>query len=159
MTLPPSCHAASLWSTPTLRTSPSSTKETGWSNDDWKESKRRIAGNRGQRCSGAPIPKSCSPHLAINESLLLWTKARTSSLPTFPPSSFFFFFSISSYLCLVVVCVRRGISVLFLSVSSVSKRSFLQSVFSALPHDLVSDGFLVMKSPMFTIVIHKKKLL
>lgn len=69
----------------------------------------------------------------------------------------FFFFLISSYLCLVVVCVRRGISVLFLSVSSVSKRSFLQSVSSALPHDLVSAGFLVMKSPMFTIVIHKKK--
>lgn len=58
MTWPPSCHAASPWSTPTPRTSPSSTKETGWSDDDQGESKRSSAGSRGQTCSGAPHPKA-----------------------------------------------------------------------------------------------------
>lgn len=72
-----------------------------------------------------------------------------------PPSSFFFFFYLVISLSGCCLCSEGNLT-LFLSVSSVSKRSFLQSVSSALPHDLVSAGFLVMKSPMFTIVIHKK---
>lgn len=51
------------------------------------------------------------------------------------------------YLCLVVVCVRRRISTSPSSVFLVFQEKFLHSFFSALPHDLVSSGFLVMKSP------------
>ena len=38
---PPSCRAALLWSTPTPRTSPSLTKETGWSDGGQGDRKKR----------------------------------------------------------------------------------------------------------------------
>lgn len=41
MTWPPSCHAASPWSTLTPRTSPSSMKETGWSDVDGRDVKKK----------------------------------------------------------------------------------------------------------------------
>lgn len=149
---PPSCHAALLWSTPTPRTSQSLTKETGWSDGDQRDGGKKAAlATKDKRVQVPPLPKP--PHSTPRHQRVLSTleRSETSLLPTFPLSSFF----ISSYLRLVVVCVRRRSSPSPSSVSLVFQEKFLHSFFSALPRDLVSAGFLVMKSPMFTIVIHE----
>lgn len=122
MTWPPSCHAASPWSTPTPRTSPSSTKETGWSDDDQGESKRSSAGSRGQTCSGAPHPKALQSTPRHQRVLPTLDKSENTVVAHFSSVELFF---ISSYLCLVVVCVWRGISTSSLSVSLVSPREVL----------------------------------
>lgn len=104
-----------------------------------------------------PLPskkkeKEKSLHSTPRHQQVLSTLERTETwlFPTFSLSSFF----ISSYLCLVVVCVQRRV---FTSPSSVFLvfQVFLHSFFSSQPHNLVSAGFLVMKSPMFTIVIQE----
>lgn len=93
-----------------------------------------------------PLPSPTLYSTPRHQRILSTPERRETLLPTFPLSSFF----ISSYLCLVVVCVRRRIST---SVFLVFQKNFLHSLFSALPHNLVSAGFPVMKSPMFTLVI------
>lgn len=127
MTWPRSSRAASQWSTPTPRTSPSSTRETGWSDDDHKAAS---AAEGKKTCSGAPPPPQTSPALHTSpskESFLLWREAKHRCCPLLLCRAFF----ISSYLCLVVVRVLRGISTSSSSVSPASPREVLFFFFFA----------------------------
>lgn len=153
MMWPPSCHAASPWNTPTPRTSPSLTKETGW-NDGGEGENRRNTG-RMEVPHPPAVSHPCTPHLDIKE-----PKHRYDHLS----SLFFFFFVvyILSYVCLVVVCVQWRDSTSPLSVFLVFQESFFslslsffEFILLHLPRDFVSAGFLVMKSLMFTIGIHE----
>lgn len=108
---PPSSRAASPWSTPTPRTSPSLTKETGW--NEGGEGKKEAALAAEDKRVQVTIPPP-TPNLAIKEE-----KRRYG--PLFPPSGFF----ISSYLCLVVVCVRWRVSTSPSSVFLVFQEKFL----------------------------------
>lgn len=73
-TWPPSCHAASQWSTPTRRTSLSSTRATGWSDrpSGGRERKRKKMQQQRTnmfRCSPPSLPpQPCGLCLAISPS-------------------------------------------------------------------------------------------
>lgn len=112
-TWPPSCRAASPWSTPTPRTSPSLTKETGWNEGGEGEEKAAAEDKRVQ----VTIPPP-TPNLAIKEE-------KRRYRPLFPLSGFF----ISSYLCLVVVCVQWRVSTSPSSVFLVFQEKFFSFAF------------------------------
>lgn len=114
MMWPPSCHAASPWNTPTPRTSPSLTKETGW-NDGGEGENRRNTG-RMEVPHPPAVSHPCTPHLDIKE-----PKHRYDHLSSL---FFFFFVYILSYVCLVVVCVQWRDSTSPLSVFLVFQESF-----------------------------------
>lgn len=133
-TWPPSCRAASPWSTPTPRTSPSLMKETGWSDDDQGESKhggkRQRWQQRTNKVQVSPIVKLCSPHLSVKKSFLLWWKKKKwkhHCCPLFLSETFFYLvISLScrrlcseGNLYVVLVCLSR------LFKRSCSVRSFL----------------------------------
>lgn len=121
-TWPPSCRAASPWSTPTPRTSPSLMKETGWSEDDQGEDKQSSGVPHRQTLQSTPLCQKVLPSLVGKK------KKKKGNIIVAHFSSVKLFF-ISSYLCLVVVCVRRGISTSSLCVSLISTRE-------AVPFDL-----------------------
>lgn len=103
-TWPPSCHAALLWSTLTPRMSLSLMKETGWNDGGQVDVGGSSGGRRGQTCSAAPQTLHSTPR---HQTLLSTGKRKeTLLLPSFPLSSSF----ISSYRCLVVICVWRRVS-------------------------------------------------
>lgn len=136
-TWPPSCRGASLWSTPTQRTSPSLTKETGWSDVGREDGEKK-----GQNCSGA-TPQNPALHTSPSESLLLRKEEeRRGGFFLLSRVSLWFVFGGQSphHPCPSFQCSKRGYFAFVL-------------FFSALPRDFVSAGFLMMKS-MFTIVIH-----
>lgn len=91
------------------------------------------AGSRGQTCSGVPRPPNPATRTSPSESFILWTEAKKKRrcCTLFFRGAFFFSFfffknkKISPYLCLVVVCVWRGIFTSCLSVSPVSQREAL----------------------------------
>lgn len=139
MTWPPSCHAASLWSTLTPRTSPSLTKETGWSDGDQAEDK----------CVQVP-PYNPALHTSPSESPFCSGKRQNIVVAHFSSVALFFFF----YLSRCGLCSKENLHVTLVCLSSVPRELF-EYILCALPHILVSSGFLVMKSPMFSIVIHE----
>lgn len=87
-TWPPSCRAASPWSTPTPRTSPSSTRAIGWSDGGGKRERIGV-GTTGRISSGTPIQNPAPAH---------------QTRPVFPSGVF-----TTSEGCLLGVCVR-GVS-------------------------------------------------
>lgn len=108
-------------------------------------------GRRGQICSAA----TQSMHSTPRHQTLLSTGERrgTTTLSTFPLSSSF----ISSYRCLVVICVSGGEPLIALiCLSSVPRDVHYIRPFSALPQKPGSAGFLMLKSPLFTINIQEK---
>lgn len=151
MMWPPSCHAASPWNTPTLRTSPSLTKETGW-NDGGEGENRRNTG-RMEVPHPPAVSHPCTPHLDIKE-----PKHRYDHLSSLS----FFFFCLYLVICLsrCGLCSVEGLHVAVVGLSSVPRvvflsLSFFEFILLHLPRDFVSAGFLVMKSLMFTIGIHE----
>lgn len=137
---PPSCHAASQWSTLTPRTSPSLTRETGWSDDVMELGvKKNSFDGRGQMCSGAPPPlpfpkKLCTPPSAIKESSLFWREAKHRRGPLFL-CGFFFYLVISLSCC--SLCLEENLHVVLVCLSCFQEK-FLHSFFSARPHHLFS---------------------
>lgn len=131
MTWPPSCHAASPWSTLTPRTSPSSMKETGWSDVDGRDVKKRKRKKKKQRWWQRTNVFRCPPnpqtlHSTPRHQRVLSTLGRiqTSLSPTFPLSSFFFFFYLVISLSCCGLSSERNLQVSLICLSSVSGRSF-----------------------------------
>lgn len=116
MMWPPSCHAASPWNTPTPRTSPSLTKETGW-NDGGEGENRRNTG-RMEVPHPPAVSHPCTPHLDIKE-----PKHRYDHLS----SLFFVFFCLYLVICLsrCGLCSVEGLHVAVVGLSSVPRVVFL----------------------------------
>lgn len=99
------------------------------------------------------------------------SKKKKPALHTSPSTSPFYsgkkrnmvvshFFSVELFYLVISLsccglCSEESLHVALVRLSSVPRQVFLHSFFSSQPHDLVSAGFLVMKSPMFTIVIQE----
>lgn len=103
-----------------------------------------------------PIPKPCSPHLAIKESFLLWTKAKTPSSHTFPPSSFFYLIISVSRCCL---CLEGNLHVVLVGLSSVSKRSSCIQSFLHYHMTLFLLDFLWWNPPCLLLLYMKRTFL
>ena len=133
MTWPPSCHAASLWSTPTPRTNPSLTKETGWSDLGKIEGGRKCGkGNRERTRSGAPIPKPLRSTARPPGPANSGEKQKHRWSPTIPLLSLFLYHQISISLWFYL---QWGISTSSSSVSLVWSFNFFCTT-----NDLVSAG-------------------
>lgn len=143
MTWPPSCHAASPWSTLTPRTSPSSTKETGWSDDDQGESKRSSAGSRGQTCSGAPHPQTLD-------------KSENTVVTHFSSVELFYLI-ISVSRCRL--CLEGNLHVVLVRLSSVSKRSSCIQSFLHYHMTLFLLDFLWWNPPCLLLLYMKRTFL
>lgn len=120
MMWPPSCHAASPWNTPTPRTSPSLTKETGW-NDGGEGENRRNTG-RMEVPHPPAVSHPCTPHLDIKE-----PKHRYDHLS----SLFLVFFCLYLVICLsrCGLCSVEGLHVAVVGLSSVPRVVFLSLFF------------------------------
>lgn len=133
-TWPPSFPVASPWSTPTPRTSPSSTKATGWSDVCQEEEE------------AAPQSRREEKHPAAN-----FSAVRLLS---------FFFLSrhISVLSCLCWEENLHAAPLSFFRKCSIRLFAFILFLHDHTHTHLVSVGFLVMKSPPPHIVIHEKRL-
>ena len=155
-TWPPSCPGASRWSTPTPRTSPSSTKETGWSDgrqrDGGKNKIKAAVAGEDKLVQVHPPPEALHPtprHQSPHHS----GRRGTSLLPQLPPPPIEVFYLVISLVSSWIVLGGQSPHRPLVRLLVFQQRFFLHSFISAL-QDLFSAGFLLMKSPMFTIVIH-----
>lgn len=118
-TWPPSCPAASPWSTPTRRTSPSSTKETGWSDggrqEDGEEDDRHV--------QVLPPPHKKKPALHTSPSTSPFYSGKKRNMVVSHFFSVELFYLVISLSC-CGLCSEESLHVALVRLSSVQRRVF-----------------------------------
>lgn len=129
------------------------TKETGWSDGGQGDGKKKSrGGRRGQICSGAPHHHpNPALHTSPSKSLLDSRKKRNIVVAHFSSVKLY---DLVISLSRCGLCSEGSLHIALVRLSSVPREVFCIHSFLH-NHDLVSVGFLVMKSLMFTIVTHE----